>query len=113
METGERYLLATKLSTVFARVSRDVEQPGPLLARKLAHVIERAVLLDGRPTVKTKDLGLSGAKPGGPVVVGSAGGRVLVDFSSAWRRSRAAQLLGTSKGTLRYRMEQYQLRPPP
>jgi transcriptional regulator with GAF, ATPase, and Fis domain len=112
METGERYLLATKLSTVFARVSRDVEQPGPLLARKLAHVIERAVLLDGRPTVQTKGLGLSGAKAGGPVVVGS-GGRVLVDFSSAWKRSRAAQLLGTSKGTLRYRMEQYQLRPPP
>lgn len=111
MKTGERYLLATKLSTVFARASRDVKRSGPLLARKLAHVIERAVLLDGRPTVKTKDLGLSGAKAGGPVVVGS-GGRVLVDFSSAWKRSRAAQLLGTSKGTLRYRMEQYQLRPP-
>ena len=111
MKTGERYFLVTKLSTAFARTSTNVEQPGPLLARKLAHVTERAVPLDGRPMVKTKDLGLSGAEAAGPVVVGS-GERVLADFSSAWKPSRAAQLLGTSKGTLRYRMEQYQLRPP-
>jgi DNA-binding NtrC family response regulator len=105
--------------------------PWPGNVRELAHVMERAVLLHGGPTVKIEDLGLSGGKTEAPVVVGSDG-RVQVDFSSGaivldevekqliekalrtaeWNRGRAAELLGISKETLRYRIEKYQLRPP-
>jgi two-component system response regulator AtoC len=99
--------------------------------RELAHVIERAVLLHGGGIIKPEDLGI-GAKPSVPVVVGS-GGRVQVDFSSGgitldeverqlmlaaldasrWNQTRAANLLGISKETLRYRIEKYRLRPLP
>ncbi len=105
--------------------------PWPGNVRELAHVMERAVLLHGGPTVKVEDLGLSAAKAEAPVAVASDG-RVQVDFASGgivldeverqlivqaleaagWNRSRAAELLGISKETLRYRIEKYQLRPP-
>lgn len=105
--------------------------PWPGNVRELAHVMERAVLLHGGPTVKAEHLGLPGGKAKVPLVVKSDGG-VQVDFSaggivldeverqlivealqvSGWNRTRAAQLLGISKETLRYRIERYQLRPP-
>ena len=105
--------------------------PWPGNVRELAHVIERAVLLRVDPTVQADHLGLPGGRTGTPVVV-QAGGAVQVDFTSGgivldeverqliaealraagWNRARAAELLGISKDTLRYRIERYKLRPP-
>ncbi len=93
--------------------------------------MERAVLLNESPVVKAEELGFSAAKTEVPVAVDADGG-VAVDFSSggivldeverklieaalqasAWNRTRAAQLLGISKETLRYRMEKYELQSP-
>jgi DNA-binding NtrC family response regulator len=105
--------------------------PWPGNVRELAHVMERAVLLNESPVVKAEELGLSAGKTEVPVAVDADGG-VAVDFSSGgivldeverklieaalqasdWNRTRAAQLLGISKETLRYRMEKYQLQSP-
>jgi two-component system response regulator AtoC len=105
--------------------------PWPGNVRELAHVIERAVLLHVGPTVQVEQLGLPSERAKSSLVVQS-GGRVQVDFSSGgivldeverqliaealraaqWNRTRAAQLLGISKETLRYRMERYGLRSP-
>jgi DNA-binding NtrC family response regulator len=98
--------------------------------RELAHLVERAILLHDGPTIAAEHLGLSAGTAAAPVQVGPGG--VRVDFSaggihldeverqlilealqaSSWNRGRAAQLLGISKETLRYRMEKYQLHPP-
>jgi len=105
--------------------------PWPGNVRELAHVMERAVLLHGGPPVTVEDLGLSGGKAEAPVNV-APDGRVQVDFSSGgivldevekqliekalrtaeWNRGRAAELLGISKETLRYRIEKFNLSPP-
>jgi two-component system, NtrC family, response regulator AtoC len=99
--------------------------------RELAHVMERAVVISSRPTVSVEELGLSTAKVETPIAVASDSG-VRVDFSAGgivldeverqlivealraagWNRAQAAQLLGISKDTLRYRMEKYQLQSP-
>ncbi len=127
---ARQYGLPTKALTPDAETLL-LRYPWPGNVRELAHVMERAVLLHAGPAVTAEHLGLPGGKTQGPVVVGSEGG-VKVDFSSggivldeverqlivealqaaAWNRARAAQLLGISKETLRYRMEKYQLRPP-
>lgn len=98
--------------------------------RELAHLVERAILLHDGSTIAAEHLGLSAGTVAAPVQVGPGG--VRVDFStggihldeverqlilealqaSSWNRGRAAQLLGISKETLRYRMEKYQLHPP-
>ncbi len=105
--------------------------PWPGNVRELAHVIERAVLLHEGSTVAAEHLGLPGGKAKASLVV-KAGEGVQVDFSSGgivldeverllidealqasgWNRTQAAQLLGISKETLRYRMEKHQLHPP-
>ncbi len=105
--------------------------PWPGNVRELAHVIERAVLLHGGATITTEQLGLPAAKAKGTLTL-RAGGGVQVDFSrggivldeverqliaealraAGWNRTKAAQLLGITKETLRYRMERYGLRPP-
>jgi DNA-binding NtrC family response regulator len=104
--------------------------PWPGNVRELAHLIERAVLLHEGVVITPEQLGLLVASSEAPVHV--APGGVRVDFSSGgiqlelverellqealrvaiWNRGRAAQLLGISKETLRYRMEKYQLHPP-
>ena len=98
--------------------------------RELAHLIERTVLLQEGRIVAAEHLGISGPKSSAPVEVASGG--VRVDFSaggihleaierqlifealqaSGWNRGQAAQLLGITKETLRYRMEKHQLHPP-
>jgi DNA-binding NtrC family response regulator len=99
--------------------------------RELAHVMERAALLPGGPVVRVEDLGIAGSRPASPPapVVVAADGRIQVDFSlggivleeverqlivealraAANNKTQAAQLLGISRDTLRYRMEKYQL----
>jgi DNA-binding NtrC family response regulator len=106
----------------------DYAWPGNV--RELAHLIERAVLLHEGPTITPEHLGLSRGSSTAPVEVSADG--VRVDFSAggiqlenverhlirealqaaAWKRGRAAKLLGITKETLRYRMEKYQLHPP-
>ncbi|HYL79780.1 MAG TPA: sigma-54 dependent transcriptional regulator [Candidatus Acidoferrum sp.] len=108
-----------------------LEYPWPGNVRELVHVIERAVLLHGGPTLPAQHLGLDLAKakallavkPEAPVRVNfSDGGIVLEDVerhlitgalqATGWNRGRAAQLLGISKETLRYRIEKHQLQAP-
>ncbi len=105
--------------------------PWPGNVRELAHTIERAVLLHTGPVVRAEHLGLSQERQTTSVAVSPDGG-VQVDFSSGgivldeverqlilralqaagWNRARAAQLLGISKETLRYRIEKYRLQAP-
>ncbi|HSB82847.1 MAG TPA: helix-turn-helix domain-containing protein, partial [Candidatus Methylomirabilis sp.] len=105
-----------------------LEYPWPGNVRELAHVMERAVLIHGGPALQPEHLGLAVekakallvVKPGAPVQVDfSNGGIVLEDVErhlitealqvAGWNRGRAAQLLGISKETLRYRIEKHQL----
>ena len=99
--------------------------------RELAHVIERAALLHAGRVVSVEHLGLNHEHRAEPVVVASDGS-VQVDFAagpivlenveraliqaalraSGWNRARAAELLGISRETLRYRLEKFDLRPP-
>jgi len=99
--------------------------------RELAHMIERALLLHGGAEITVAQLGLAASRPAAPVVV-ERDGTVSVDFSvgpivledverrliaaalrsADWNRGRAAELLGISKETLRYRIEKFDLRPP-
>ncbi|PYO01397.1 MAG: sigma-54-dependent Fis family transcriptional regulator [Candidatus Rokuibacteriota bacterium] len=99
--------------------------------RELAHVIERAALLHAGRVVSVEHLGLNREHRAEPVVVASDGS-VQVDFAagpivlenveraliqaalraSGWNRARAAELLGISRETLRYRLEKFDLRPP-
>jgi DNA-binding NtrC family response regulator len=97
--------------------------------REVANVIERAVLLHEGEEIGAGVLGLPALTRGGaPVEVGGGGG-VKVDFSrgglslselertlivealkaTGGNRRRAAQLLGISVETLRYRMEKHAL----
>ena len=98
--------------------------------RELAHMMERAVLQHAGPTVTAGQLGLTNATRPAPVAVDSDGS-VQIDFSRGpimledverrlivaalraadWNRGRAAELLGISRETLRYRIEKFDLRP--
>jgi two-component system, NtrC family, response regulator AtoC len=101
--------------------------PWPGNVRELAHVMERATILHDKPNVTVEDLGLSRTGPA-PVVVKSdeavqvdfsAGGIVLDDVerqlivkaleATGSNRTHAAQLLGITRDTLRYRMEKFRL----
>jgi DNA-binding NtrC family response regulator len=127
--SARRYGLPAKhLSPAAEDALRAYAWPGNV--RELAHLIERAVLLHEGPTITADHLGLSRGAASAPVEVGPDG--VHVDFATGgiqleaverslilealraaeWKRGRAAQLLGISKETLRYRMEKHQLHPP-
>ncbi len=99
--------------------------------RELAHVMERAAILHEDALVDVADIGLSPSRPqatvsvrqGEPVAVDfSTGGIVLDDVerqlilkaleSAGWNRSRAAEMLGISRDTLRYRIEKFKLQAP-
>ena len=105
-----------------------VEYAWPGNVRELRHVIERVVLLHSSETITPEHLGLTGW-PDAQTAVGP--GEVSVDFSrgpidleaverelivralshAAWNRARAAEFLGLTRETLRYRIEKYGLRP--
>jgi two-component system response regulator AtoC len=101
--------------------------PWPGNVRELMHVIERAALLSPGRTLEPSDLNLGPAQP--PPVAVAADGGIQVDFAQGpvsleiveralieralihteWNRARAADLLGLTKETLRYRIEKYGL----
>ena len=125
--TRERYGRGqVQLSPVARRALIEYAWPGNV--RELRHVIERAVLLQTSDTIAPEHLGLTG-RPDARTAVGP--GEVSVDFGrgpidleaverelivralshAAWNRARAAELLGLTRETLRYRIEKYNLRP--
>lgn len=125
----ERYGLdPVRLSPAALRLLQTYSWPGN--ARELANVIERAALLNPSRTLEPEHLGLGESTS---VTVGvTPDGRVDVDFGrggidleaverdliekalihTGWNRSRAADLLGLTKETLRYRIEKFRLSPP-
>lgn len=123
----ERYALGDACLTPAAlRALQGYSWPGNV--RELANVVERAALLNPGRALAPEHLAL-GEAAGGPVAV--AGDDVHVDFArgpislealekaliqkalahTRWNRSRAADLLGLTKETLRYRIEKYGLSP--
>ncbi|MBI4524733.1 MAG: sigma-54-dependent Fis family transcriptional regulator [Deltaproteobacteria bacterium] len=100
--------------------------------RELSNVIERAVLLKAGQTINTEDLGLAPPPaPGRDVPAGSGDALLTIDLSkgivleelertiiervllqTGWNRTKAAQLLGLSRETLRYRIEKHNLKAP-
>ena len=108
---------------------RTYSWPGNV--RELAHVMERAAIVHAGAAIAAEELGIAPVKPPGPVTVNPDGG-VQVDFAAGgivledverqliaraleaagWNRGAAAQLLGVSRDTLRYRLEKYKLHPP-
>src|SRR5262245_2952385 len=126
-EAGRRYRRPRRLTSDAETSLRAYEWPGNV--REVANVIERAVLLHEGEEIGAGVLGLPAlARGGAPIEVGSGGG-VKVDFSqgglslsevertlivealkaSGGNRRRAAELLGISVETLRYRMEKHTL----
>jgi DNA-binding NtrC family response regulator len=118
------------------RLAKDAEAallayhwPGNV--RELAHFMERAAILHESPLVNVADIGLSSPRPHTSVTVRPME-PVQVDFStgsidlddverqlilkaleaSGWNRSRAAEMLGISRDTLRYRIEKFELQAP-
>ena len=127
-ETRSRYGVAAAHFSP-AAVQRLQEHAWPGNVRELRHVVERAVLL--HPGVlEPSHLGLGGL-PGARVTTRADG--VSVDFAhgaidleaverelirralvhARWNRARAAELLGLTKDTLRYRIEKFRLTPDP
>ena len=125
--TRERYGLGdVQLSPAARRALAEYSWPGNV--RELRHVIERAALLHGAETILPEHLGLTGQPEARAAVLS---GEVSVDFGrgpidleavereliaralshAAWNRARAAELLGLTRETLRYRIEKYGLRP--
>ena len=102
--------------------------PWPGNVRELTHVVERAALLhpdralgpevlglapaDISPMAATQD-GLSVDFSRGPIEL-EAVERGLIEQAlrhAGWNRARAAELLGVSRETLRYRIEKFRLTP--
>jgi DNA-binding NtrC family response regulator len=126
-EAARRYRRPRRLTPEAEACLRAYAWPGNV--REVANIIERAVLLHEGEEIGVEVLGLpAGARAGAPVEVGGGGG-VKVDFSqggvslsdlertlivealkaAGGNRRRAAELLGISLETLRYRMEKHAL----
>jgi len=122
---GERELSEAAKSAIAA-----YNWPGNV--RELSNVIERAVLLKSGKTIEPDDLALGptsmpaqsdGARNGdGALAIDLSKGIVLEELEKSiiervlaqtgWNKSKAAQLLGLSRETLRYRIEKHDLKPP-
>jgi DNA-binding NtrC family response regulator len=126
--TRQRYGLGEMgLSPAARQALRGYPWPGNV--RELVNVIERAAILNPSRTLEPEHLGLRGDSAS-PVAIGP-GGAVQVEFDrgainleaveralieralahTRWNRARAAELLGLTKETLRYRIEKFQLGP--
>jgi DNA-binding NtrC family response regulator len=100
--------------------------------RELANVIERAVLLNAGTVIGPEALAINGiAHEPAPEAAKSKDGLLAIDLSKGivledlertiiervlsqtkWNRTRAAQMLGLSRETLRYRIEKHNLKAP-
>jgi len=100
--------------------------------RELSNVIERAVLLKSGNTIEPNDLALTPVTPAEQSLTAKPADNLLaIDLSkgivleelertiiervlaqSGWNRTKAAQLLGLSRETLRYRIEKHNLKAP-
>jgi DNA-binding NtrC family response regulator len=129
-----------RVSREFARPLKQLSQEAEELlmqglwpgnVRELIHAVEQAVLFHEGDTVKPEHFQIGDASSRCPVQV-NLEGQVAVDFSKGgihlegverqlivralthaeWNRGKAAQLLGISKETLRYRMEKFRLAAP-
>ena len=116
------------LSAAAASVIARYAWPGNV--RELSNIIERAVLLKAGATIEPDDLALRPAsRSEAPsqdsdsiITIDLSKGIVLEDLErtiieavlgrTGWNRTRAANLLGLSRETLRYRIEKYDLRAP-
>jgi two-component system, NtrC family, response regulator AtoC len=128
---GRRYNRGIKTLTDSASAAIAAYRwPGNV--RELANVIERAVLLQNAAVIDVGDLALQPAADGAvPTAAASkdcvfevdlSKGIVLEDLErsiieralikTGWNRTRAAQLLGLSRETLRYRIEKHNLKAP-
>lgn len=100
--------------------------------RELSNIIERAVLLNPGPVIDSQDLALGPTLlPSNAPAPKAADGALMIDLKkgivleelektiiervlsqTGWNRTRAAQLLGLSRETLRYRIEKHNLKSP-
>ncbi len=130
VDVRERYGLGEVRFSAAAIQTLSV-YPWPGNVRELAHVVERAALLHPGRVLEPPDLGLTVPAEGPAPVALAADGVVHVDFArgpidleaveralieralayTRWNRARAAELLGLTKETLRYRIEKYRLSP--
>ena len=127
-ETARRYGAAPKaLSSDAERAIRAYGWPGNV--RELANAMERVVLFCDAERVDADDLGLSATPVAGGRVAVAPTGDVQIDFpdgglaleaveralivaalaKAGGNQSAAARLLGTSRDTLRYRIEKFGL----
>ena len=116
------------LSDAAAAVIARYAWPGNV--RELSNIIERAVLLKAGASIEPDDLALRPATTSEApskdsdsiITIDLSKGIVLDDLErtiieavlgrTGWNRTRAANLLGLSRETLRYRIEKYDLRAP-
>jgi len=129
-KTRQRYGLGEMGFSPGARQAlRGYAWPGNV--RELMNVVERATLLNPAQTLEPEHFGLR-VESASPVAIGTDGA-VQVDFDrgtinleaveralieralahTRWNRAKAAELLGLTKETLRYRIEKFQLGPGP
>jgi two-component system, NtrC family, response regulator AtoC len=128
---GRRYNRGEKKLTDSAKAAiARYRWPGNV--RELGNVIERAVLLQNGPAIDVGDLALEPTVNGAPTLsINARDGLLEVDLSkgivleelersiiervlskTGWNRTKAAQLLGLSRETLRYRIEKHNLKAP-
>jgi len=128
---ARRYNRGDKDLSVLARTA-IAAYPWPGNVRELSNVLERAVLLQSGRIIEPNDLALSfgsspapkiGSKPdNGTLSIDLSRGVVLEELErtiierilsrTGWNRTKAAQLLGLSRETLRYRIEKHNLKAP-
>jgi two-component system response regulator AtoC len=125
------------LNAKYGKVVKDISAPaGELLlsypwpgnVRELSHVIERAVLWSRGPTLEVEHLSLTSPDHGTMAVEADAGAPALppqgIDLAqwekamieramreAAGNQTKAAQRLGISRDTLRYRLKKFGLQP--